>query len=193
MLRQDVALQQGVPPYVIFHDTALRDMARRRPSTLGGFHQVQGVGEKKLADYGAAFVGLISDHCRAHGLTSDVTPPPPKPAPRPAEPPAGPSMAAVASFGYFRQGLSVEEVARRMDRAVSTVRGYLVDFIRHEKRSDAAPWVTAATVERVAGAAEIVGGERLKPIFDALGGTVPYDEIRIAMECLRNAAASVEP
>ncbi len=187
VLRQDIALGQGVPPYVIFHDTSLRDMARRRPSTLAVFHQVQGVGEKKLADYGEAFVSLIVDHCRAHGLTTDVTPPPPKPAP-PPEPSAGPSMAAVASFGYFRQGLSVEEVARRMERAVSTARGYLVEFIRHEKRTDPSPWVDAATVQRVAGAAEIVGGERLKPIFDALGGSVSYEEIRIAMECMRNAA-----
>jgi ATP-dependent DNA helicase RecQ len=176
-----------VPPYVIFHDTALRDMARRRPSTLAGFHHVQGVGEKKLGDYGETFVSLIVDHCRAHGLTTDVTPSPPKPAP-PPEPSAGPSMAAVASFGYFRQGLSVEDVARRMERAVSTARGYLVEFIRHEKRTDPSPWVDAATVQRVAGAAESVGGERLKPIFDALGGSVSYEEIRVAMECMRNAA-----
>jgi hypothetical protein len=63
-----------------------------------------------------------------------------------------------------------------------------VEFIRHEKRTDPAPWVDEATVQRVAGAAEIVGGDRLKPIFDALGGSVSYEEIRIAMECRRNAA-----
>jgi ATP-dependent DNA helicase RecQ len=188
VLRQNIALEHGVPPYVIFHDTALRDMARRRPTTLAGFHQVQGVGEKKLADYGETFVRLIVDHCHAHGLTTDVTPPPARPQPRPAEPSPGPSAAAAASFGYFRQGLSIEDVARRMDRAISTARGYLVEFIRHEKRTDPAPWVDEATVQRVAGAAEIVGGDRLKPIFDALGGSVSYEEIRIAMECRRNAA-----
>jgi uncharacterized protein YpbB len=76
-----------------------------------------------------------------------------------------------------------------MGRAVSTARGYLVEFIRHEKRTDPSPWVDAATAERVAGAAQIVGMERLKPIFDALGGSISYDQIRIVCECLRNAAA----
>src|SRR5439155_582165 len=112
LLRKDVAAAQSVPPYVIFHDTALRDMARRRPTTLEGFRHVQGVGEKKLADHGAAFVALIVDYCRANHLTTDVAPPPPKP--KPAERAPGPSLAAVNSFAYFRRGLSVEEVAQRM-------------------------------------------------------------------------------
>jgi ATP-dependent DNA helicase RecQ len=189
-LRQELAIAQGVPPYVIFHDTALRDMARRRPTTLDGFHHVQGVGEKKLADFGSTFVALIVDYCRAQQLTTDITPPPPKPKPPQSAPgpSSGPSLSAAASFGYFRQGLSVEEVARRMGRAASTVNGYLVEFLRHEKRTDPAPWVDAATTERIAAAVEVVGLERLKPIFEALGGSVPYDQLRIVGECLRNAA-----
>src|SRR5207302_3241799 len=90
---------------------------------------------------------------------------------------------------YFRQGLSVEEVAQRMDRAVSTTLGYLVEFVRHEKRTDPAPWVDAAIAERIAAAVREVGGERLKPIFEALAGTVAYDQIRVVLECLKNASA----
>jgi ATP-dependent DNA helicase RecQ len=190
LLRKDVAIAQGVPPYVIFHDTALRDMARRRPTTLDGFRHVQGVGEKKLADHGAAFVALIVRHCRTNQLTTDVTPPPPKP--RPEERASAPSLSAINSFAYFRQGLSVEEVAQRMGRAVSTTLAYLVEFVRHEKRSDPAPWVDAATAERIATAAREVGGDRLKPIFEALAGTVAYDQIRIVIACAKNATASAE-
>ena len=46
-VRLELARERGVPPYVIFGDAALRDMARRRPSTLDRFLAVNGVGEKK--------------------------------------------------------------------------------------------------------------------------------------------------
>jgi ATP-dependent DNA helicase RecQ len=48
-----------VPPYVIFHDTTLRDMVERRPRTVDDLHQVYGVGAKKAADFGDAFLDAI--------------------------------------------------------------------------------------------------------------------------------------
>jgi ATP-dependent DNA helicase RecQ len=48
-----------VPPYVIFHDTTLREMADRRPRTLGDLHEIYGVGAKKAADFGDAFLDAI--------------------------------------------------------------------------------------------------------------------------------------
>ena len=58
-LRLEVARERGVPPYVIFHDTTLRDMARRRPRTVDELRLVYGVGERKAADLGARFVEAI--------------------------------------------------------------------------------------------------------------------------------------
>ena len=58
-LRLELARAQSVPPYVIFHDTVLRAMAERRPQTLGDLAGISGVGEKKLARYGAAFLEAI--------------------------------------------------------------------------------------------------------------------------------------
>ncbi len=61
--RREVAASQGVPPYVIFHDASLKEMAEHRPRTLEEFATIPGVGEKKLNRYGRVFVELI----RAHG------------------------------------------------------------------------------------------------------------------------------
>ncbi|MHB8765894.1 MAG: RecQ family ATP-dependent DNA helicase, partial [Deferrisomatales bacterium] len=55
-LRLELARAQGVPPYVIFHDATLREMALLRPQTLAGLAAVSGVGETKLARYGAQFL-----------------------------------------------------------------------------------------------------------------------------------------
>ena len=58
-LRLEIARQRGVPPYVIFHDTTLREMADRRPQTLDDLHQIYGIGARKAADFGDAFLDAI--------------------------------------------------------------------------------------------------------------------------------------
>ncbi|BAK67107.1 ATP-dependent DNA helicase RecQ [Sphingobium sp. SYK-6] len=57
--RRDLAKEAGVPPYVIFHDSTLHEMARIRPKSLRDMGLVSGVGERKLDAYGAAFLEAI--------------------------------------------------------------------------------------------------------------------------------------
>jgi ATP-dependent DNA helicase RecQ len=58
-LRLEIARSRGVPPYVIFHDTTLRDMARLKPTSVEALRHVYGVGERKAADLGGAFIDVI--------------------------------------------------------------------------------------------------------------------------------------
>ena len=60
--RRDLAQEAGVPPYVIFHDSTLREMAEQRPSTLAELSHVSGVGHRKLDAYGDAFLAAIRLH-----------------------------------------------------------------------------------------------------------------------------------
>ena len=57
--RLKLAREQGVPPYVVFHDTTLREMARLRPMDLDTLGRVPGVGEAKLRRYGDAMLEVI--------------------------------------------------------------------------------------------------------------------------------------
>ena len=59
--RREIAAEAGIPPYVVFHDSTLREMAERRPTSLDDLAGVSGVGAAKLARYGDAFVGLIRE------------------------------------------------------------------------------------------------------------------------------------
>jgi ATP-dependent DNA helicase RecQ len=67
-LRRQLAEERNVPPYVIFADAALRDMARLRPASSSGFAAIHGVGEKKLKDLGPAFLEKIRGYCEANGI-----------------------------------------------------------------------------------------------------------------------------
>jgi len=57
--RREIAKERGVPPYVIFHDSTLREMAGLHPTTLAGLAQVTGVGEAKREAYGDAFLEVL--------------------------------------------------------------------------------------------------------------------------------------
>jgi ATP-dependent DNA helicase RecQ len=61
-LRKNLADEQGLPPYVIFHDATLRQMAQERPATLHDFARIRGIGEAKLTRYGARFIETIRRH-----------------------------------------------------------------------------------------------------------------------------------
>ena len=58
--RRKLATEAGIPPYVIFHDSTLREIAERRPRDLGELAQVQGVGAVKLERYGEAMLEALS-------------------------------------------------------------------------------------------------------------------------------------
>ena len=59
--RRELAEEQGVPPYVIFHDSTLVEMCSAVPKTLDAFSKLSGVGERKLMKYGEAFIAAIKD------------------------------------------------------------------------------------------------------------------------------------
>lgn len=58
--RLELAREQGVPPYIIFHDSSLMEMHAKKPKTLSEFETITGVGQSKLERYGEAFIKLIS-------------------------------------------------------------------------------------------------------------------------------------
>ena len=60
--RRELAQEAGVPPYVIFHDSVLRDMARMRPASRASLGMLTGVGQRKLDAYGDAFLRVIREN-----------------------------------------------------------------------------------------------------------------------------------
>ena len=59
--RREAAAEANVPPYVIFHDATLRDIAARRPASLAALGEVPGIGARKLEAYGGALLALLHE------------------------------------------------------------------------------------------------------------------------------------
>ena len=92
----------------------------------------------------------------------------------------------MAADALFREGRAIDDVAQQIGRAHSTVTGYLVEFLMAEGQLSPEPWLDEVSFTAIAAAAKVVGLERLKPVFDQLNGAFSYDQIRIAIACLRN-------
>ncbi|MGH2520702.1 MAG: HRDC domain-containing protein, partial [Chloroflexota bacterium] len=61
-LRREIATAEAVPPYVVFSDATLLELSTERPAGALDMLRIKGVGEAKLARYGAAFLGAIQKH-----------------------------------------------------------------------------------------------------------------------------------
>ncbi len=180
VLRRQLATEHNVPPFIIFADTSLRDMARRKPTTLADFRLVHGVGDKKTSEYGAIFTEAIASHTQGRGQTT-----PAATAPQPTREAVALNASRQLAFDMFQEGKSIAEVSAKLSRAVSTVSQYLAEFIEQMEISDPAPWVDAETHAKVRAARKQFPDDRLKPIFEALNGSIPYDAIRLSLACIK--------
>jgi ATP-dependent DNA helicase RecQ len=192
-LRQQIARERDVPPYIIFGDSTLRELAVIRPTTKEGFGEIRGVGDKKFADFGPAFMQAIAAYCEEHQLQSNLVPPSTSSfttsaaRPKATRTTVAPSGGGIEAFKLFDEGASTTSVVEQTGRALSTVQGYLTDYLRARKITDPTPWVDTATAARVREACEEFGPEvRLTPLFEHLGGTVNYETLRIVTTCLKN-------
>tara|TARA_R110002073_G_scaffold5624_27_gene34717 strand:- start:4009 stop:6243 length:2235 start_codon:yes stop_codon:yes gene_type:complete len=185
--RSAIASEKNVPAYIVFGDATLRELASVRPATLEAFGKIKGVGDRKLADFGETFLEPIRSYCETHNLETDV-----KTVPAPAATAAAPRAVlpnanSMAAFDNFRRGESIEEVAEKLGRAVSTVVGYLQDFLRQEKITDPSPWVDEQTRDSILGNLHLVEEGRIKPMHEFFEGKISYEAIRVVLTCHQNA------
>ncbi len=94
------------------------------------------------------------------------------------------------AFPLFDEGLSAEQVAERLGRAVSTAYGYLDAYIRQRKVTDATRWIPPSERDQIESVARHAGMQRLKPIYEALHGQIAYERIRVVVGCLANREAA---
>jgi ATP-dependent DNA helicase RecQ len=197
-LRKAIAAEKNLPPYMIFGDATLAGLAAIRPDSVAAFRGVPGIGDNKAKHYGERFVAAIVDYCGDRGLSLNETEGPTRPRPVPVrtravvddQPTGQPKRGAsqLAANELFAEGRSIAEVSEVMGRASSTVWSYLQSFFTDSGRTNPAPWVEPELLERVRAATTGLPLDRLTPLFEALGGAVPYNELRICVQCLRNAS-----
>ena len=192
VVRREIAKEKRVPAYIVFGDAALRDMTRRRPSTVDGFLEVSGVGQVKAQQYGERFVATIREYARAHDVDLDVDPsvrPVPKPSRRRSGRRSRSTIDVARGLAYerFDRGEALADVAAALEVRSAVALKYLLDYVADRGLTSPEPWVDGSLFERVAEVASGTGIARPMRIVKGLDGDVAYDDVQIAIACLKNA------
>jgi ATP-dependent DNA helicase RecQ len=173
-LRREIAQENGTPAFAIFGDAALRDMARRKPTSTIEFLQVSGVGEKKCADYAARFLPVIQQYAgeRKSGARTEKA--------------AKPNRARGEAFALFKQGWGIAEVAEHLNRSSFQATMLLKEYIRENGITDPTAWIDPVTAEDIADAVEEIGKRPMEDLFERLNREVDVELISVVIACLEN-------
>lgn len=180
--RQDIARESGLPPYVIFHDTALRDMATYFPQSRDSFMSMSGVGERKAEKYADAFLAVIRPYCAEHELAE--RPKWERPAPVTREPSLSGLVRREQIAESFNEGERIADISQELGLKDRTIIKYLWDYVRAggALRADylrRESQLSAEEQARVSAVFAELGTDLLRPVFDALNETVSFDELHL--------------
>ncbi len=188
-VRRELADERGVPPYVVFADVTLKELAAVRPSTIQAMLKIHGIGSVKAETFGEAFLTAIATWCQSHELSHDASVSD-RSVSEPAKMPSVMSGLLTKSAKHFDEGEPFDRVVELTGLASSTVWGHLTRWIAAAEPASIEPWVASSVYERVAAAAASSADSRLKSIFEVMDGEVDYNTIRAVMTHLKATHAS---
>ena len=163
--RKQIAAQNRVPAYVIFHDSTLTEIAARLPQNSKELLEVQGMGQTKFERFGEAILELVKSTAstpkKEKGSTFELT------------------------YALYEQGLTVEEMAAARNLNENTIYGHLARLYEEGKPVNLHKYVSEFEVNRVKEVRKKLNQtNQLKPIFEALNGELDYRKIGLALSIL---------
>ncbi len=171
-LRRRLAEAKNVPPYVIFNDYTLKEIAARVPTDGQAFLTISGVGEIKAKQYGTEFMTVTRNFRTLHPELS--TPAEIHHAPR--EPKGGDS--AYETLALFRQGHDPKKIAELRGLSASTVSGHLASLVQSGHIASLDRLVDGSKLAPIRAAFATFGYATLTPVKEHLGEAFSYEDLR---------------
>jgi len=170
--RRATAKEQGVPAFVVLHDTTLEEICRRRPSSIADLLSITGIGERKAEVYGKGILAALEryrDGARASAAISSekMTAP------------------AFETMRLLTAGHSFEDIAKIRGRQVATVVNAVANLVERGDLEFQAGWIDRNKQAVIEAACGKLGINGLRPLKDALPPEITYDEIRLVVARVR--------
>lgn len=164
-LRLQISREEGVPPYIVFNDATLKEMAAEKPTYDEAFLSIDGVGRAKLEKYGQLFMSEILgfEEMSKKKKASTYT----------------------ETWRLYQKGLSVDEIATARELSATTVISHLSKLYLEGKPVELKKYLSEGVFDKVEAAFEGLHEYKLlKPYFEYFNGEIPYEQIRIALTLL---------
>ena len=174
--RRSAAQAQGVPAFVVMHDTTLEELCRKQPKSVEELMSVSGFGVKKSQTYGLTIIEALNKFragARAATRMEKMSPP------------------AQETIRLLAQGKSFEEIARIRDRQLASVITLVADLIEEGRLEFQPAWIAESKRTQIEATCVRHGTDRLRTIKDALPEETTYDEIRLVVAGLRSKEKQV--
>ena len=181
-LRNKIAHEENVPPYIIFSDSTLLDLATYLPLTQSDILKVSGFGAFKAEKYGSSFLELVQDYCIAYKLQTRIQLKEPKRERKQKNGSATerPSDTKRATYEMYKSGKTIVEIAAERELSYNTIETHLSFYILKGELA-INDFVEVYKQETVAKAASLFGTESLKVLKDNLPEEISYGEIRMTL------------
>lgn len=174
-LRYNISQEKGLAPFMVFHDSTLREMASYFPQDKETLLTIKGIGLKKYESYGEDFINLIKDYSEENGLKPIEV--------QPVESPREDLIDRyTTTYNYYLEGLSLQEISQKRNFTINTIIEHLSRCENQGKTVDWDKFMDKPAIEdKILNAINQVGLERLKPIKDSLPEEITYEDIRLVM------------
>jgi len=174
-LRKEIAQREGVPPYIVFADSTLREMSVHLPADQYAMLSIKGVGQRKFEHYGGPFLELIQKYAAEKGVTLQQG----KPAGKKARENETPSH--LITLSLYRAGGTIQEIARQRGLSVVTVQDHLVRCGLENHYIDWDAFIPQEYEALILQKIEETGAQKLKPIKEDLPAEVDYFAIKAVL------------
>jgi ATP-dependent DNA helicase RecQ len=175
--RKELADEAGVPPYVIFSDRTLIEMAAYYPQSITHLLTISGVGQVKLRQYGEPFLEVIKTYCEKHGLKEN-----PKEATREK---SDSNRRYVIVAEAYNAGETIQSLMERYQVTAGTIIEHLSRYLaagnklRNDGDFGSLMSITLEQHQDAFSAFDELGLTFLKPVYDRLNGALNYDDLKI--------------
>lgn len=184
--RREHAEQENVPPYVIFSDATLKEIAAYFPQTLEELQQINGIGAYKLEKYGHSLLQIIKNYCIPRNLQSLIYKKQAKrkSAPVPSTPKESHTPTFQKTYHLYKEGNSISEIARIRNFSVSTIEGHLAECVA-TGQLDIDSVINISKLPAIIKVAKEKGRLSLKVIKEILGDHYSYFEIKAGVAYMK--------
>lgn len=180
ILRRQQAEQENVPPYVIFSDTSLMELATYLPNSKEELNQINGFGAFKIEKYGELFLDLISEYCIKNNLTSKISEKKPKKQSKPKKENQYQAGTYTTTFQMYKDGNSAEDIAKIRNLSLNTIQNHLANFVE-VGTIKACDLMDINKIDPIISIVKSQTIPSLKAIKEELGEDYTYFEIHIAV------------
>ena len=179
-LRMDIAQRENIPPYIVFSDATLHELATYKPFTKEDLIEISGFGAVKMNKYGAVFLKTVVDFCRDNKLDSQMDK---KPKKRKKKSGSTKTPTKMETLRLFKEGKSVEEIADLRDLKFSTVESHLSEFVLTGELN-VLDLIPKDLFDEILPAVKTNDGLALKPVKEKLREGITYGQIRAVVNHL---------